>query len=870
MSDYRQSPLWKSAFTERDDDLKVQREKLAAAFGEFHERVSLLAGEIHKDMPNLTVHDISHIDALWWVASEIAGDGYPLNPAEAFVLGGAFLLHDAAHCVAAYPQGIEEIRALPEWKEFSAGMGEEALQPGTHSFQLVLFEVLRAMHPKQARKLPVLSWSVPGDSTPLSLLPHDELRAAYGDVIGQLAESHWWSPHAVESFGRAKITAPVCLKPAPWEVDMLKLAVLLRTADAAHLDAERAPRFLLALVQPGRASLAHWQFQTRMNQVKRDEDPERHDLRLSASSFPVQEQAAWWLAYDAARLIDKELRAGDQLLLDQDRPRFAVRRLSAANSPEDFARAVPTQGWQPVDAGIKITDVRSLVDRFGGEKLYGDKPIAALRELLQNAIDAVHACRKLGGLDEDEGWVEVAIENVPDGHWLHVTDTGIGMSRFVLTDVLLDFGRSLWRSGDLRGEWSGLRTSGFEAIGQFGIGFFAVFMLGERVRVTTQRYRAKEGESGQWLLEFPAGTVDRPVLRVPGEEEALSRHGTRVSVFMTEARLRELRLVVNPLFKQAVSMTFAQTCAWLAPAVDVDLYVRDGGVERERVVKANDWLTLSAMDLLGRIAPGDFSGEDPYRFGLWSHLLEVHREDGVVAGRCAAVQTNLWFRHGRLGVGVIKGLRAGEVEGLVGVVFTKPQADLARRDAVPDISLLDLQRWAEQQKRILANQPRYRRSDGGTFVIESPISGSSELEEGVSGLLATFGASHPGLSLGNLAGWPVTQEKLAAYLRQSEELLVVEGEVEYDEDDEVLPREFRDGFRPVSTLLEFAPVRVPDWVDEIDDGSISRDTWSLESALQEALIHAWGEVVWQEESREVGTVDHLAIKRKCRVATKIC
>jgi len=27
------------------------------------------------------------------------------------------------------------------------------------------------------------------------LLPDQDLRHAYGDVIGLLAESHWWSPH---------------------------------------------------------------------------------------------------------------------------------------------------------------------------------------------------------------------------------------------------------------------------------------------------------------------------------------------------------------------------------------------------------------------------------------------------------------------------------------------------------------------------------------------------------------------------------------------------------------------------------------------------------------------------------------------------
>lgn len=241
MNDYRQAPLWQSAFAEQNDGLQDQRAKLVTAYAAFRERVSLLVGQIHKDMPDLTVHDISHIDALWWIASEIAGEGYPLNPAEAFVLGGAFLLHDAAHCRAAYPGGIDEIRALPEWSEFAAGKGD--LAPGTPAFQMVLFDVLRTLHPKQARKLAGLSWQAPGDPTPLFLLPHDELRMAYADAIGRLAESHWWSPHELETFSQQRLTAPACLHPATWDVDLLKLAVLLRTADAAMLSACLPRRF---------------------------------------------------------------------------------------------------------------------------------------------------------------------------------------------------------------------------------------------------------------------------------------------------------------------------------------------------------------------------------------------------------------------------------------------------------------------------------------------------------------------------------------------------------------------------------------------------------------------------------------------------
>ncbi len=869
MNDYRQSPLWQTAFPELDDDLKTQRNKLATAYEAFRERVKLLVGQIHKDMPALTVQDIGHIDALWWVASEIAGDNYLLNPAEAFVLGGAFLLHDAAHCMAAYPGGIEEIRALPEWREFSAGMTEEELTPGKPDFQLVLFEVLRVLHPRQARNLPALHWSAPGDATPLYLLPHDELRAVYGDAIGRLAESHWWSPHELEALSQTKITAPVCLKPATWDVDILKLAVLLRTADAAHLDAERAPRFLLALVQPGGASLAHWQFQSRMNQVKRDPDTARHDLLISSSPFPIEQQEAWWLAYDAARLIDKELRAADRLLLDHHRPRLAVRQLGAAHSPEDFARAVPTQGWQPVDASIKISDVKSLVDRFGGEKLYGDDPTAALRELLQNAIDAVHACRKLGGLGEEEGHIEVAVEDDPDGHWLHVTDTGIGMSRYVLTEVLLDFGRSLWGSADLRGEWSGLRASGFEAIGQFGIGFFSVFMLGERVRVTTRRYEAKEGERGQWMLEFLAGTDKRPILRVPDVSEKLSRHGTRVSVLISKEVLLRLCPETNRWGKDLPRMTFAQACAWLAPAVDIDLYVCEGGTARQCVVKANDWLTLEAIGLLKRIAPGDFVNADDSKFGLWSYLAPLRRGDRSVAGRCAAIPTNHFFKSGRLGVGVVKGLRAGEVEGLAGIVSAQQQPDLARKTAIPDISLTDLQKWAEGEKHLLFGQTWPSDDDPFEVLFVKFRPGYVQIDYALAGILAAFGASHSGLIIGRLGGEEISVEDLAKHVDSQSELLVHIGDVDYDEDDNVLPRSFRDGYEPDPNVLLMDPVGHPGWLNRIENGSISRESWSLTATMQHVLEKAWSEVEWHSEKRQVGMVDEYAIiLRECQVATR--
>jgi hypothetical protein len=63
--------------------------------------------------------------------------------------------------------------------------------------------------------------------------------------------------------------------------------------------------------------------------------------------------------------------------------------------PERLRQLIPTKGWTPIDTRIKITSVTDLVRKLGGEELYGHDPIVPLRELIQNASDAVRARRPI-------------------------------------------------------------------------------------------------------------------------------------------------------------------------------------------------------------------------------------------------------------------------------------------------------------------------------------------------------------------------------------------------------------------------------------------------------------------------------------------
>jgi hypothetical protein len=266
-------PLWRRTLGPSPDAFDAQRAILRQALDSFRERVSQLISTLGAELPMLTVHDVSHLDALWRVGDEIAGPDYPVNSAEAFVFGGAILLHDAAHVLAAYPEGVESIKRATLWQDFVAQEhAGEAPPKGSGEEKALVFQVLRHLHAARAAELPSTRWRIPASDEHVYLLEEFRLRNHYGSLIGQIASSHHWPAQRVASEFGNRMLGPPSFLPSSWVVDGLKVALLLRTADAAHLDDGRAPWFLFALRQPTGISLDHWKFQARMSQPVRTAD----------------------------------------------------------------------------------------------------------------------------------------------------------------------------------------------------------------------------------------------------------------------------------------------------------------------------------------------------------------------------------------------------------------------------------------------------------------------------------------------------------------------------------------------------------------------------------------------------------------------
>ena len=111
--------------------------------------------------------------------------------------------------------------------------------------------------------------------------------------------------------------------PPEWKVDPLKLACILRAADAAHLDAKRAPIFPRAISNLTPASEEHWKFQEKLNTPYLNQD----SMVYTAPAFRFNEAGAWWLCLDTFDWSIGSSLSIDAMFADKGLPRFDARRV---------------------------------------------------------------------------------------------------------------------------------------------------------------------------------------------------------------------------------------------------------------------------------------------------------------------------------------------------------------------------------------------------------------------------------------------------------------------------------------------------------------------------------------------------------------
>lgn len=711
VNEAEKSNLWRRAFSPQGSSHEKARERLRGSLERMREQVAALITTIPADCRELTVHDVTHLDALWEIASVIAGEEFDINPAEAFVLGGAILLHDAGLSAAAYPGGLEQIKKTSTWQDVASAMlrqfdvepTPESIQaPPSELLDQIKFEVLRELHAQQAERLATSAWPHPGGGQ-FYLLDDTELRDSFGAAIGRVAHSHHWSVERVATTLLDHVGSGTVL-PFEWSLSERKVACVLRCADAGHIDRRRAPTILFAAMQPRGMSRAHWGAQNKINK------PTVNGSTLiysAGQSFKPEDAASWWLAYDLVRLVDKEIRATNALLEELKFTPLLVQRVLGADNPREFSTYVRPEGWRPIDAEIRVSDPVHLAQMLGGHHLYGKDYTVPIRELLQNCADAIRARRALEGRPSSWGKIHVCIESVPgepDACWLHVDDDGIGMSERVLSGPLVDFGKSIWNSSLLREEFPGLQAKNVQTIGKFGIGFFSVFELGSCVRVVSRQFSAALSDAK--VLEFQSLTR-RPLIRAAEPSELPQDYSTRISVKIEDRSKTFPNFTIVSIHRgEERNKSLESVLRRMVAMLDVSVEYTNN-IDGTNFVHSADIYGVSPESFLGGLMP-DIAQEPAGRQRAYFELLApLEGENGAKHGRAALLMIPASRRRrvlsgkGFVSVGgIVYQSGAGMPVPYIGVVEGQTE-EAARRSAQSMVPREVLGLWATRQARLI-------------------------------------------------------------------------------------------------------------------------------------------------------------------------
>ena len=249
----------------------------------------------------------------------------------------------------------------------------------------------------------------------------------------------------------------------------------------------------------------------------------------------------------------------------------------APGVPGPSAPSAPSESSAPSAHAFQV-DLHGVVDLLARHLYSG--PRVYLRELLQNAVDAITARR----LAEPDCPAQVRVRCLPDGT-LEVRDTGVGLSREQAEELLATIGASSKRDDDLG-------TARGEYLGQFGIGLLSAFMVADEVELVSlsaggaEPVRWRGFADGSYTLEtLPHDALDEDLAGEPG---GAANPGSRV-------RLRARPDAEHWLTRETV-LALAEDVGSLLPVdIAVEVPVGDGWAWRRVTSGALPW-ALDAHD----------------------------------------------------------------------------------------------------------------------------------------------------------------------------------------------------------------------------------------------------------------------------------
>lgn len=234
--------------------------------------------------------------------------------------------------------------------------------------------------------------------------------------------------------------------------------------------------------------------------------------------------------------------------------------------------------------------------------IYTNKEIF-LRELISNCSDAIDKLyyKSLSenlGLNREEFHIRIKADS--DKKTLTISDNGIGMTAEELENNL----GTIAKSGSLAFKNEKEKKEDIDIIGQFGVGFYSVFMIAERVEVYSKAYG--ETKANVWISSGTEGyevkTAEKETngtdivifLKPDTEDEKLSE-------YLREYKLRELIKRYSDYIRYPIQL-------------ETEVPVAGDSEDNKKIETKKDWETINSMIPMWKKSKSELTDEDYNKF----------------------------------------------------------------------------------------------------------------------------------------------------------------------------------------------------------------------------------------------------------------
>lgn len=492
----------------------------------------IISEHVITHMPQYTLHNGRHLWNVLSYTEELAGESIEeFSALECALLIMAVFVHDLgmvpdAEEVRAWEDSNAKTPEAEAWQTYCAGhplwtqREKLPVEKETEKLQLlgkVRADYLRETHADEAKPLGGLNrinrWLERLEGFDPKLLEHRGL--SYREPLALLAMSHGqsvdWLPERLTTCKEVSLEKKEDVyhhDVGGEHVNWPYLSWLLRLADIMDFDASRTPAVVFEhLGIEDAVSVKEWQKHLSIASVSFLTDAEGAKVRYVCNKCPSPRvekaihEFIGWINLELGHVATEQARGS--------RHYESRKETLQLNLPDKAEVKINAREGSYEYLDVSFTLERDAVmELLMGEALYGDHNLA-LRELVQNALDALHLrdmrsqlrdkLREAGRINdappvEPVGASEKLEVQVTWGHdahgraWIKVKDNGVGMTKGQIEKFLTRIGKSYYKSPEFKREQKLMKEHGLlcTTISQFGIGFLSSFMLADKVEVVTR------------------------------------------------------------------------------------------------------------------------------------------------------------------------------------------------------------------------------------------------------------------------------------------------------------------------------------------------------------------------------------------------